>query len=230
MARIHCQLPLSEWTKIHTIPWGTLALVLATLLVGTAQHFDPTGRIANLLGFHFSTWSGRLTEDNPLIAVVRSVTYVFPHGGWWHLIPNAIGLLVYGAIVEQRVGAWRLLGLYLASGAIGIVCRAFVLPLPTEPVAGASLAICGLLGANLALIGAERPGSRSAHVAPTLLGVAIVAGWFAWTAWRTPPAIADRETALLYHVLPAATMWLIVRCSVALAALWNARRPVAVQS
>ncbi|MFO0912898.1 MAG: rhomboid family intramembrane serine protease [Pirellulales bacterium] len=203
-------LPLSQWTQISTFPWGTCMLVLATLLVGIVQHFDATGQTANLLGFHFSARPGRITDDGPLTAIMRSVTYVFPHGGWWHLIPNAAGLLVYGAIVEQRVGAWRLLELYLASGAIGILCRAFVLPLPTEPVAGASLAICGLLGAQLALTGAQRPESNTTRNARFLTGLAVVTAIFLWTACRAAPLAADRETSVLYHLLPLAAMWLIV--------------------
>jgi membrane associated rhomboid family serine protease len=49
----------------------------------------------------------------------RLVTYMFVHGGIWHLFFNMWGLYLFGTPVEQRLGPKRFLRLYLLSGVVG---------------------------------------------------------------------------------------------------------------
>lgn len=118
-------------------------------------------------------------------------------------------------MAEQRLGALRLVTLYFMSALTGIICHVFVPPLPTEPVAGASLAISGLLGAYCALSCYDRVRSPRAKYALALIEIAAIACVVVWTCTREIPMQRDRETSALYHLLPMIVMWLIVRGFVA---------------
>jgi len=79
-------------------------------------------------------------------------TYPFLHDGWAHLLVNLFYLWLFGAGVEDAVGGWKTLLLYLAGGAVGGALEVFVmLRLPyltngSQPIVGASAACAGLVG------------------------------------------------------------------------------------
>ena len=99
-----------RYGPVAELPFGTLTLVFMTIACGVAQTFDSSDRIADLLGFRFISFSQLL--EQPLtqvpLTIIQSLTHVFPHGGWWHLIPNTTALFVFGSMAEKRLGAWRL--------------------------------------------------------------------------------------------------------------------------
>lgn len=70
------------------------------------------------------------------------LTYMFLHGGLWHLLFNMLGLFFLGPRVELRLGPRHFLGLYFFSGltAAGLSC--LVAP---NPIIGASGAIFGVV-------------------------------------------------------------------------------------
>jgi membrane associated rhomboid family serine protease len=68
-------------------------------------------------------------------------TYMFVHGGIFHLFFNMFGLLLFGSTLERRLGSFEFLTLYLVTGtATGIVALLFGLN-----VVGASGALYALL-------------------------------------------------------------------------------------
>jgi membrane associated rhomboid family serine protease len=210
-------LKIPQWAPVAKLPFGTLTLVIITIACGIAQTFDSSDRIAELFGFRFISFSQLFEWPLAQIAptIIQSVTHVFPHGGWWHLIPNTTALFVFGSMAEKRLGTWRLMTLYFVSGVVGIICHAFVPPLPTEPVAGASLAISGLLGAYCALSFNDRVRSLAAQCTLGILEIVAVVSVVAWTLTREVPLQRDRETSILYHLLPLMVMWLLIQGSVA---------------
>jgi rhomboid protease GluP len=76
----------------------------------------------------------------------RIVTPLFVHAdGWVQIITNLIGIAVVGPLVERLFGRWRWLALYFISGVL-----AEVISYAWEPFgAGASIALCGLIGGLL---------------------------------------------------------------------------------
>src|ERR1035437_5696798 len=46
----------------------------------------------------------------------QPVTYLFLHGGLWHLILNMLGLFFFGPETERAIGTRRFLALYFACG------------------------------------------------------------------------------------------------------------------
>lgn len=201
-------------TPIPPWPWATLALLVVTVIVGTCQSFDQTGAISEALGFRLSPFPSLIAwnDGHVLPPLVRLFTYTFPHGGWWHLIPNTLALFVFGTMTEQRMGPMRLLAYYFASGAIGLICHRWIPPYPSGPAAGSSLAISGLLGAfagwtTLQTVHRTRFREVLRIVAEAL--VTILVGL--WIIRRDVPSQPDRVCALMYHFLPMLAMWLLIR-------------------
>jgi hypothetical protein len=78
-------------------------------------------------------------------------SYMFLHGGFWHLLSNMWFLYIFGDNIENRLGPARYLLFYigcgLASGLAHLVFNAG----STIPTVGASGAIAGVMGAYLIL-------------------------------------------------------------------------------
>ncbi|WP_134324138.1 rhomboid family intramembrane serine protease [Cumulibacter soli] len=80
----------------------------------------------------------------------RLITATFLHFGLTHLAVNMLSLYLMGSSVEQALGRWRYLAVYLVSGLGGSL--AVLLFTPNVWSAGASGAVFGLLGAAAVLM------------------------------------------------------------------------------
>ena len=80
----------------------------------------------------------------------RLITSVFLHFGLIHLAVNMWSLLVIGPLIERLYGNLAFAVLYLASGVGGAIASLAASPMRTS--AGASGAICGLLGGLVAFL------------------------------------------------------------------------------
>ena len=76
------------------------------------------------------------------------VTYMFLHAGFYHLLLNMYVLLMFGALLEQRIGTKRFLFIYFLSGIVAAVLSSFFY----ERSLGASGAIAGILGMLIILM------------------------------------------------------------------------------
>jgi len=75
------------------------------------------------------------------------ISNTFMHGGFLHIILNMWTLWLFGAPLEDRLGRWRFLLLYLASGLVGSIGHLTFNWDSPVPALGASGAIAGVLGA-----------------------------------------------------------------------------------
>jgi len=155
--------------------WGTVTLSLIAVNVAM---FVLTAASAAVEGFspldnNFSTLFARL--DQFPIAVAggewwRPLTAAFLHIGVFHLVLNMLAVLVFGSELERQLGRWRFLVLYLLS-ALGGAASIQLFGDPLRPVAGASTAIYGLLGALGVLMVVRRQDLRGLL---TLLAINVV--------------------------------------------------------
>jgi membrane associated rhomboid family serine protease len=76
-------------------------------------------------------------------------TSMFLHGGWMHLISNMLFLWIFGNNIEDLLGRFRYLLLYLASGVIAALIQGVSAVSSPIPMVGASGAVAGVLGAYL---------------------------------------------------------------------------------
>ena len=76
-----------------------------------------------------------------------TVTSMFMHGGWFHLIGNLWFLSVFGDNVEDSMGHLRFTVFYLVCGLAAVAAQFVSNPGSEIPLVGASGAIGGVMGA-----------------------------------------------------------------------------------
>lgn len=123
-----------------TKPIVTWSIIAVTVVVFVLQQLTDDALTRQL------TYSPILT----LIEPWRMLTAVFAHAGILHIALNMLSLFVLGPPLEQMLGRWRFLALYLIAGIGGSVAVLW-LGNPFGGVIGASGAIFGLLGALLVI-------------------------------------------------------------------------------
>lgn len=111
-------------------PW-VKALILANVLVFALQYMQP--------------WITSEFAFVPAYALRQPwtfVTYMFLHGGVWHIVFNMLTLGFFGPRVEAQLGSRRFAALYFISGLSGAILSYFLMP--DAAVIGASGAIFGV--------------------------------------------------------------------------------------
>jgi membrane associated rhomboid family serine protease len=79
------------------------------------------------------------------------ISYMFLHGGFWHLLGNMWSLYIFGDNVEDRLGSVRYLIFYLLCGTASGLTHLYLNPYSNIPTIGASGAIAGVMGAYFLL-------------------------------------------------------------------------------
>lgn len=92
------------------------------------------------------------------------ISFMFVHGGFWHLLFNMWSLYIFGDNVEDRLGPIRYLLFYLFCGLASGFAHLFLNWNSQVPTVGASGAIAGVMGAYFIL----HPGARILTMIPVL--------------------------------------------------------------
>ena len=146
-----------ERTRRPAIVTRLVLLGIALVWIYTLTLVDRPAELAAFYERWSFDWeeliSGLRSGRPDLAALATLVTHQFLHGGWLHVLGNALYLWIFGDNVEDRLGSGRFLVLYLASGAVAAIGQALVAP---GALVGASGAIAAVLGAYLVL----SPGAR----------------------------------------------------------------------
>jgi len=108
-----------------------------------------------------------LAAEGP--GIISSITSMFMHANFFHLLSNMAALWVFGRRVEDACGAWRFLVFYLVAGISAGLMTTLVLYNSPTPNVGASGAIFGVMGAYVLLY----PGGRIR----TLFLISFVPAW-----------------------------------------------------
>jgi membrane associated rhomboid family serine protease len=133
---------------------GRLPLGIKSLLIANTAMF--------LIQFFLQRSVGPLFSLLALVPeqVVRSfyiwqlVTYMFLHGGLWHILWNMLALWMFGVELEQRWGTERFLRFYFLCGTLAGICVVLANYLFGDPriaTIGSSGAIYAILAASAAL-------------------------------------------------------------------------------
>ena len=89
--------------------------------------------------------------DDQRINLLTPLISMFLHGGWMHILGNAMFLWVFGNNIEDVVGRGRFLAFYVICGLAAAAVHVAVDPASPIPTVGASGAISGVMGAYLVL-------------------------------------------------------------------------------
>jgi membrane associated rhomboid family serine protease len=165
-------IPLSVENRNVRVPWMTMLILAATFAVwiivqGGGFPTDPTllattvcnygmvpGEITHLARLGTAVPIGPGLDcivDNNWINYLTPLLSIFLHGGWMHILGNALFLWIFGRAIEDVMGPMRFLGFYLLCGLAAGAAQIIVTPSSPVPTVGASGAISGVMGAYLLL-------------------------------------------------------------------------------
>ena len=135
--------------RMRRLPPATLALVVALVLIFLAEvALEILDSPEALL------LVGALSRDAVLAGEWwRLVSAIFLHGGFEHIVGNAVALFVLGMVCEHAFGRSQFIFLFVVSGIAGSVVSMLTSP---GPSVGASGAIFGLQGAAIMLFRQHR--------------------------------------------------------------------------
>jgi len=89
-----------------------------------------------------------LSGSSPLYTTLTSM---FLHGGWLHLLGNMWFMWIFGNNVEDSMGHGRFVAFYLLCGLAAAIAQIISNPMSGIPMVGASGAIGGVMGAYIVL-------------------------------------------------------------------------------
>ena len=143
-------IPLRDDNPAQRVPVVTRLIIVLNVLVFFLElsHGDQLPEFLRdwgvVPGRLFAAFTGETSLPLELATIFTSL---FLHGGWLHLIGNMWYLWIFGDNVEDRMGSWRFLFFYLASGFVAAILHSALMPGSPIPTVGASGAIAGVLGA-----------------------------------------------------------------------------------
>jgi rhomboid family protein len=162
-------IPLKDLTPRRSFPIMTLLLIAANVAVFAHQITMPHAASDLFVKTYALTPShiqlaleGR--RYTPFEAFLPLFTCMFLHGGFLHIIGNMLFLWVFGANVEDRLGAPGYLLFYLVCGTSSGITQVVFSWGSHIPSLGASGAISGVLGAYIVFF----PRSRILTLVPLL--------------------------------------------------------------
>lgn len=148
-------LPLRDTIGSKNYPVVNSILIAVNILFFLVQLAQGTGSnsFINTYGLIPARYTvheiGRMFS--PQEQVIALVTFMFLHGGFWHLLGNMWSLYIFGDNIEDRLGHARYLVFYLLCGIASGLFHLVLNPHSTIPTIGASGAIAGVMGAYMIL-------------------------------------------------------------------------------
>ena len=176
----------------------TAALIAINTAVWLFYELPDLNHAVNQLAYHpceLENSCQTVGEDWEL----TSLTSMFMHGGWLHLIGNMLFLWIFGNNVEDALGGLRYLVFYLAGGFAATAAQTFVtLSYATDadatiPNVGASGAISAVLGAYLVLLPHAKVLTLIVFILREVPAVLFLGIWFGFQLLDGSAAIAHPE-------------------------------------
>ncbi len=148
-------IPIRDTLYSKNVPVSTWFIIGVNVLVfllqpsmghGEREFFYLYGLVPAKFTVHqFSAW---FPLKNKLFSFF---SYMFLHGGFWHILGNMWFLYIFGDNVEDYFGSLRFLGFYILCGIAAALFHILLNPISRVPTIGASGAIAGVMGAYFIL-------------------------------------------------------------------------------
>jgi membrane associated rhomboid family serine protease len=191
-------LPLRDNVPTRSFPLITVALIITNVLVWVLYQLpDLDGSITSL-----AYQPCELEGSCPQVGhgwLLTSITAMFMHGSWSHLLGNMLFLWIFGNNVEDAMGKIRFLVFYLLSGFAATALQTIV-TLSTAssidtavPNLGASGAVSGVLGAYLVLLPTARVLTIVVFFLIEVPAFLFLGFWFLFQLWSGGVAVTHPE-------------------------------------
>ena len=155
------------------------------MVPGELTHLAPVGTAVPL---------GRgmaCVVDNDPINIFTPFISMFLHGGWGHLLGNALFFWVFGNNIEDSLGHFRFLLFYLICGLAAATAHVLAQPASPLPTVGASGAISGILGAYLVLYPRVRVRMLFIFFVVPIRAWLVLVWWFFWQLVAALPELKN---------------------------------------
>ena len=129
--------------------------------------------------------------DNDPINILTPFISMFLHGGWGHLLGNALFFWVFGNNIEDSLGHFRFVVFYLVCGLAAAVAHIVAQPASPLPTVGASGAISGILGAYLVLYPRVRVRMLFIFFVVPIRAWLVLVWWFFWQLVAALPELEN---------------------------------------
>jgi len=147
-------IPMGDLSQFRKRPVATLAIIAVNIAVYAITTYE---NLFLEVGDYWVSAGGFVPALTPMPAQwYRIFSSMFLHADFFHILFNMYFLYLFGRAVEEALGSWRFLALYMVSGVVASIfhtafsfiggATAYVIP-----AIGASGAISGVLGAYLIL-------------------------------------------------------------------------------
>jgi membrane associated rhomboid family serine protease len=186
-------LPLFDNVPTRRAPIVTWALIATNLAVFLWELGSRAGRIDHY-AFYPCAVSGPCegAARSHLAWPEGTVSGMFLHASWLHILGNMLFLFIFGNNVEDVMGRLRFLAFYLAGGFAAALAQTWVTlhwagaHAASIPTVGASGAIAGVLGAYFVLLPGARVVTLLFGFLPWRLSAAVFLGlWFLLQLWES---------------------------------------------
>jgi membrane associated rhomboid family serine protease len=159
-------IPIRDTISSKTYPVVTTTLIGLNVFFFLAQPSAGSGleRFAYLYGFVPARYTVPQIADyfSTGQQLFSLLSFMFLHGGFWHLLGNMWSLYIFGNNIEDRLGPLRYLVFYILCGIASGLTHFVIHPSSTTPIIGASGAIAGVMGAYIILY----PGAKILTLIP----------------------------------------------------------------
>jgi len=148
-------IPLRDTIPAKNYPVITTAIIGANILIYLLQLVQGSG--LDRFIYTYGLVPARYTAPEVRIyfssaqQLLSFVSFMFLHGGFWHILGNMWSLYIFGDNVEDRLGPFRYLVFYLLCGITSGLAHLLTNPHSNVPTIGASGAIAGVMGAYFIL-------------------------------------------------------------------------------
>ena len=126
----------------HAVPALIMVNVLVFILQNVTQNASTFSFFRDPVTYYFSLNGYFVTHG---FQVWRLVSYMFLHGGFFHILLNMWGLFLFGSMLEQQIGSTKFLILYFISGIAGALLWLIFNINSVVPCIGASGALFGVM-------------------------------------------------------------------------------------
>ncbi len=162
-------IPIRDTIPSRTYPVVTTAIIGINVLVFLLQLAvgGDGGRLVYMYGLVPARYTDpRLSHYFTLgQQAFAFLSFMFLHGGFWHLLGNMWTLWIFGDNVEDQLGPFRYAVFYLACGLASGLAHLMLNAGSNVPTIGASGAIAGVMGAYFILY----PGAKVLTLIPILI-------------------------------------------------------------
>lgn len=170
----------TAWFRI-----GAGTALLSALAIITQTVMDA----AIFAGFIPARLSGLDVEFFAVPALLTPITATLVHGDFTHLFFNMLFLALTGRIIEQVIGRWGVVTLYIFSAYVAAIAQWLVGQNDVSPMIGASGAVSGMIGAMV--IAYSNPKSvLASKVANRWLNIVWIIATWALLQWAMGFAMA----------------------------------------